>query len=313
MLKKILLSALIVVSSLQLYGAMEAPQEDIDEISPARLGEQLKDIDDIPAYCTCLAKKLSEQPVFTVYGSLVKGSEQRLYTVGEPLVKRCKVLQFAKWNDCRVCDMLSANARKFFLKDGWEIYDFGYGNDKLLIGCISGQLFIRHQDGTWRGLGNGIQLWLRDGCKMCSLEELEGGYVKVIESLKRGWHLSTWKRNPDIPGLIFKNEWIIIIKKKRLIEEENLIKFLIYEFGLEDYTEFMLGKWLYKSEFYNVEEYLRNQETMYLAIKKSEFEKFQKIFKFHITKVPIQHSSNVIRRRLRSERRRSRGVERLGY
>jgi hypothetical protein len=249
MVKKISLTALLTMLGVQFCGAIVVTQ--------------VKDIDDIPRYCTNFAKILSQQPSFPGRSSFLSGVKLKLLPLNDE-------------NDCLICDILSKNARAV-LGEVWCIQKFGFSADERLM--------FGQEGGRKCNLGCGIML--HDDIKKCSLKELKQVYVQVIEELKDGWYESTVQENPDIAFKKPENTWILYIKKKRLICEDILIRSLASKFEFSKNICCMSG-WTKEPCGYE------DRDEFYLWVYKRAFKKFKKLFKFHLeypsdkTKEPTQ-------------------------
>jgi len=239
MLKKMLLSTLCVMWLAQLHAAKQAPEA------------CLNDIDDIPLYCADWAGQLYDQPQFTGYGALLPS----------------KVLRLQNLLHCRLCQVLSESARKI-VENAWHIHAFG-------INWCDGRCMF-DQQGNCGELGSGIELWVAEEGKACSLHELKAAYDKVIHELKTGWKISSIIENPDIMFPEDGATWILLIKKKSAFDNHALMSVLLEVFNFNDHVS-CRNIWLTGSHSYEYRD-----DACYLWIQKAAFDRFQELFKFQI-------------------------------
>jgi hypothetical protein len=216
-------------------------------LNAADKAPKLKTIEDIPAFCTAVAERLDQAPIFKGLGSPSHSS---------------KLLCLDDWNDCRICDMLSVNAQQKIRPDAWSINQFGFGQRSFY--------------GKDLGCGIELDLWISEKQGRCTLQELNQAYSAVMAMLKKGWEKASRK---DYPNMMFKKpkkKWCLFIKTSKLIDELDLIDFLSLKFGI---SEFIAANdaWLKPNGGYEL------TNKIYLWIKADKFDEVQKIFGFQIS------------------------------
>jgi len=160
---------------------------------------------DLPKYCTEMATLLERQPLFTGYGNHVETS---------------KVIHLESWDDARICEIFNENAKKILGESQWRISAFGIGNYQF---TDSNHHLIKH----------GLTLSLYDGPGPCSLSDLEASYEEVFRNMTTGWVSARPEEHPDIMFKENPDEFQLFIKKKTLIEEDDLIAFIARRVGIE--------------------------------------------------------------------------------
>lgn len=159
----------------------------------------------VPQQCLLAAKLLESQPIFDGCG---------------PVVDRCKIIPLDSWDDARIFDIFNSNTAKFIEGiSAWPISHFGHGYN------------LQDAKGTY--IKQGLDLWLFDDLKRCSLEELEQAYHHVYDAMRKGWVES----NPDdYQNILYINDsekFTLFVKKGKMVEEDTLIRFLTSKFGLK--------------------------------------------------------------------------------
>ncbi len=208
----------------------------------------VNDIDDLPNYYAYLVNCLVQQQLFSGYGFKVK---------------KCKVLPLTDWYDSKICDILNKN-----LQAPLELHDFGTGIN---------QRATSDEQGNRHALQSGIELWLGEFDMPIYLNGLSFAYIDVIEDLKSGWEQSTLKEHPDIMFQQPGKNWLLFIKKQRLIEEDSLIRFLAMKFNLATKVDSMC-EWLKEPSGFE------ERGIPYLWIRADALEEVQKKFKFCLSK-----------------------------
>ncbi len=210
----------------------------------------VNDIDDLPCYYAYLVKRLTEQPLFSGDGAKVE---------------KCKILPLIDWYDTKICNILNKN-----LEAPLELHDFGNGssNQRALVDASGGRHF----------LNCGIELWMDEKVDTpIYLNDLSFACIEVIEDLKSGWYSSTIEQHPDIMFKQPGKNWLLFIKKQRLVEEDSLIRFLAVKFNLATKVDSMC-EWLKKPSGFE------ERGMPYLWIRNDAFEEVQKKFKFRLFK-----------------------------
>lgn len=203
-------------------------------------------INQLPQLYGFLAEQLAAQPLFDGQGAFVEKS---------------KVLPLNSWNDCRICDILTREARKILNNETWPIHDFG-GNSQLY-------------SSTGKCIERGITLWIFDSDTMCSIEQLKQAYTTTINKLKNGWSAAHLQDYPDIMFMESEEEWYLFIKKSDFAEEDRLIRFLASKFNLENYIS-CHNEWLKRESGY------KHKDTLYLWVRKDKLEAFTSSFEFNL-------------------------------
>jgi hypothetical protein len=207
---------------------------------------QPRDIDDISGYCAAIARVLSEQPI----EKDARGDTYKMVP--------CRP------EDGYMCKFLSPNARKI-LPSAWLInVDHGYADIQRNVA---------------------LHLYISEDHQMCSLENLEKVYKKVIEKLKNGWRQSTAKEQAALPEYLqalLQCGWHLLVKKASLFNEERLIWFLDFKFdvcNLFCWVKPEKGPCGIRGGDYDG--YAHGDE-LYLFVSEDSFEEFKRIFKFQI-------------------------------
>jgi len=198
-------------------------------------------LNELPIYYAWLVDRLNKQPPFDGVSAVAKN---------------CKILPLDDWYDCKICELLNENVRKVLgEKNSLHVYSIFRG-----AATASGQ-FIK----------TGIASNIYDDKKICDLEHLKSSYEKIIKELKIGWALSTLATHPNVMFKKPEDDWYLFVKKRSLSSEDDLIRFLVHKFELEDHVTCDNG-WLNPSGGFE------NRNEMYMWVKKKEFEKFNAIF-----------------------------------
>lgn len=174
--------------------------------------DSIETLDDVPRYYVDLARRLSEQPVFTGRGN----------PWGSGYV--CRILLSNNYVDCRISEILSDNAQKY-LPTAWLIRTFGNYEWCYYKTIFSGNL------------GHGMDLVIAKDHAICSLDELTVVYQSLVDQLQKGWSFSTLEKNPDIFFKQPEESWLLFIKNDSFLAEEVLIRFLASKFRLDEKIE----------------------------------------------------------------------------
>ena len=158
----------------------------------------------MPKYCLDMATLLEKQPLFTGYGNHVTTS---------------KVLHLDRWDDARICEIFTENAEKILGKSVWRIHAFGCGD-------------YQFADSNHHSIQQGVTLSLYDELRRCSLSNLEAAYEEVFRTMTTGWVSARPEEHPDSMFKENPDEFQLFIKKKTLIEEDDLIAFIAKRVGM---------------------------------------------------------------------------------
>lgn len=196
----------------------------------------------IPKCCAKLARILVEQPLFDGRGAVAR---------------RSKVIPLKRAYDARICSIFNENTIAILGEQrAWKISSFGFGSHRLVT---SGG----------KSLNYGLFLNLYETDTLCSVEELEETYNQVLNKLISGWDSATIEENP---GIMFKEDpenFHLYIKRKDLIEEAVLIRFLATKFSVEEHVTCCSDWWTRE-----------HNDKIYLWIKKTAFEEVVSKFGF---------------------------------
>lgn len=207
-----------------------------------------KNVEDIPKRCAFFAKKLSELPLFNLTGRIAE---------------KCKTLPLDNWDDCRICDILSSNARKILDQKNWHIHSFGCGYDQR-----------KDVEGNW--IKHGLELWLYDHLEMCPFEDLEPAYKKLISQLQSNWKSSSLKQHSNIFFKEDETEWLLFVKKNPLHEEDTLVRFLTSKLGMGLEKKIRCyNDWLTKENALK-----HSNKKIYMWIRKDAFDEINALFGF---------------------------------
>lgn len=218
------------------------------------LDKKCKDVNDIPKYCTQLAKAVSRQPLFDGKGAVAKS---------------IKILPLKNFDDTKICEMLSKSSEeKLGYGDAWHIRTFGHTFGRWNYPLAADGERIRY----------GIALWLYPPRGMCSHKVLKDRFRNVINLLQNGWQPSSLQEYPEIYSKKDENVWNLFIKKKPLVEEDSLIRFLASKFKVKNIIDCP------DQEDSALDKY---QDITYLWIKKDAIDDFDAIFHFNLKKQSV--------------------------
>lgn len=189
-----------------------------------------------------LIEELSQQPLFP---------EKRWISTPS------KVLPLKNYSDARCVELLNDASKKFLEKDAhWHIRAFGCGNDRISL--------------KGKDLGDGLEIWLYDTDKTCSLATLKSAYDSVLSQLGLNWDRANLKDYPNILHTESEENFILFIKEIMFPGEECLLRFIADEMGLSKYIK-VSSYWKNKSG-------PDRSQLLYIWVKKDKFDEVRKKF-----------------------------------
>lgn len=267
MFKKLLLAALLAVLGSQCCVAMKKGEGfgDDKRFIPSCF---CASIEDVPAYCMDLAKKLFNEPFLSEENT----NELAQGFFGPQVLSQgsifCQDVFLENWRLGRVFSFLGDIACKKYLKNedlgGWKFLGFP------MVG--------EYRCGWWHACP---AVFWQSSCgedKECPFSALELAYKKVINDLRSGWHRATLEMLLKMLGRNrFENlcwsirDEVVIFVKEGSFEEARLIEDLTFIFE-PNCRHFLYCYWA-KSEA---------GSFCYLRIEKSDIPAFDSFFKFDL-------------------------------
>lgn len=185
-------------------------------------------LDMISQWCKNLVLEVESQPLKRWIGSL--HDQSKVLLVSDPSNK--SILH--SWYECRACDIIVENAQKLTsVKTWWHIHPIGCGSMQLYRTIHKHPMF---EHPMLERVGNGLELRYYQSLQISPKDHIWESIDLVITHLKQGWEKKSLVDFPDIPSCHKYDEsvWILYTKNPLLSEEDDLMRFLIGMFLMDD-------------------------------------------------------------------------------